>query len=264
MRKVIFFDIDGTLVNTMGGVNIITSKVKQALKDLQQKGHMIFIATGRPYAFISQAIKDIGFDGYVLANGAQVIVKDKIIHMNKINKDELMDITKRFRDIGVEYIIEDEEYSYVDKSFNELIDFYHKVGVKDKYIKKEFDINDINGLKVEMLCADKDIGKKCKGIINSFPQFGYYSSIDDICFELYLKQNTKAVGILKVLEYFNLSIEDSFAFGDGQNDIEMLSTVGCGIAMGNAKEEVKNHADFITDSVDNDGVYTGIYKYILK
>lgn len=61
----------------------------------------------------------------------------------------------------------------------------------------------------------------------------------------------------------NLPIEESYAFGDGENDIEMLATVGCGIAMGNAAENVKRHAKQVTDSVSQDGVARGIGKYIL-
>ena len=66
-----------------------------------------------------------------------------------------------------------------------------------------------------------------------------------------------------MLEYLNIPIENSYAFGDGKNDIEMLSTVGCGIAMGNACEQVKNYAHKVTETVHNDGVAFGINKYII-
>ena len=77
-----------------------------------------------------------------------------------------------------------------------------------------------------------------------------------------LKKITKASGLLKTLEYLNIPIENSYAFGDGKNDIEMLLTVGCGIAMGNANDEVKNHSNKITDTVQNDGVAKGIEQYV--
>ena len=73
---------------------------------------------------------------------------------------------------------------------------------------------------------------------------------------------TKAHGILKVLDILNIPIEDSYAFGDGINDIEMLSTVGCGIAMGNASDEVKKYAHKVTESVHDDGVAVGIKEYV--
>ena len=68
--------------------------------------------------------------------------------------------------------------------------------------------------------------------------------------------------ILKAIEFLDIKIENTYAFGDGKNDIEMLSTVGCGIAMGNASDEVKKYSHKITDTVQNDGVAKGIEEYI--
>lgn len=82
--------------------------------------------------------------------------------------------------------------------------------------------------------------------------------------EIYSRKNTKAAGILEVLKHLDIPIEQSYAFGDGKNDIEMLEAVGCGIAMGNASDEVKKYADKVTDTVQNDGVAVGIEKYILS
>ena len=66
------------------------------------------------------------------------------------------------------------------------------------------------------------------------------------------------------MDHLNIPIENSYAFGDGKNDIEMLSTVGCGIAMGNADDDVKKYAKEVTDTVHNDGVAVGIEKYIIS
>ena len=82
-------------------------------------------------------------------------------------------------------------------------------------------------------------------------------------FYIYTKKNKNATGILTALKHLDIPVEQSYAFGDGKNDIEMLSTVGCGIAMGNASDEVKSYAHQVTDSVLEDGVATGIEKYIL-
>ena len=69
-KKIIFFDIDGTLyLPELGG---ITPAVREAIAKTQQKGHLCFIASGRPYGYIADNVKNIGFDGYVLANGANI------------------------------------------------------------------------------------------------------------------------------------------------------------------------------------------------
>ena len=74
MKKAIFFDIDGTLIDCINGHIDLSHQVKQAIRRLQQEGHYAFIATGRPYAFLSEAILSFGFDGYILTNGAQVLI----------------------------------------------------------------------------------------------------------------------------------------------------------------------------------------------
>ena len=115
-----------------------------------------------------------------------------------------------------------------------------------------------------MMCPDDEIADLCLIIVQRNEEYDYVNSIALKSFELYSKKNTKATGILKALEYLNVDIENSYAFGDGKNDIEMLSTVGCGIAMGNADDEVKKYANKVTETVHNDGVAVGIKKFIFN
>ena len=82
--------------------------------------------------------------------------------------------------------------------------------------------------------------------------------------ELYSAAVSKATGIEKVLEYLDVPLAESYAFGDGLNDIEMMSTVGNSMVMGNAEPELKAKADVVLPTVDEDGVAEGIYRYILK
>jgi len=112
-----------------------------------------------------------------------------------------------------------------------------------------------------MLCNDKKGMDYCLSLGNG--KFDYVYNMEEGSFELYSKTNSKASGILKVLEFLEIPLENSYAFGDGKNDIEMLSTVGLGIAMGNADDHVKSYAKRVTDTVQNDGVALGIEKYIL-
>ena len=116
--------------------------------------------------------------------------------------------------------------------------------------------------KIELYCPDKESVDFCKTLEDD--NFRYTQFVDFNLFELYSRKNTKASGILKVLEHFDINIKNSFAFGDSHNDIEMLNTVGCGIVMGNALDEIKSHGDKVTKSVSEDGVAYGIKNYILN
>ena len=264
MKKAVFFDIDGTLLDYFGGITDMTPIVKDSIRSLQKEGHHVFISTGRPYAFLSKSILDFGFDGYILANGSHVIINNETIHSEHIDREFINDLINELDELNIQYILEDEHYSYMYKKFKEFYDFYDTVGVSKELIKDEFSLDEVKAFKIEMMCPDDEIADLCLKIVQRNEEYDYVNSIALKSFELYSKKNTKATGILKALEYLNVDIENSYAFGDGKNDIEMLSTVGCGIAMGNADDEVKKYANKVTETVHNDGVAVGIKKFIFN
>nr|WP_307992807.1 HAD family hydrolase [uncultured Niameybacter sp.] len=263
MAKAIFFDIDGTLINCFKGLMDLTPKVKDAIRDLQARGHYVFIATGRPYAFLSEAILNFGFDGFILTNGAQVIINNENLYTEAMDKKFVKDAVEEFEKLNIQYILEDAYYSYMKEEYEEFYAFYEGLGISRKLIKGKYNLEEINVQKIEVRCPNKEAEEKCLNFIQQHPEYDYWHSIHHMSFEIYPRSNTKATGILKALKHLNISIEESYAFGDGKNDIEMLETVGCGIAMGNALDEVKQYAKEVTDTVDEDGVATGIEKYIL-
>ena len=164
----------------------------------------------------------------------------------------------------VEYILETEYYSYLPKRFKAFHDFYDKVGVNRNLIKEEYELEKLQVQKIEVQCPTDEALELCLDFLKVHPEYDYFESIAERIIEIYAKKNTKAVGILEALKYTGIPIENSYAFGDGKNDIEMLELVGCGIAMGNASDEVKSYANVITDTVYNNGVAKGIEAYILK
>ncbi|MGL4874160.1 MAG: HAD family hydrolase [Clostridium sp.] len=253
MKKAIFLDIDGTLLDCLNGITEITDTVKTVIKGIQEKGDYVFIATGRPYAFLSKSILDFGFDGFVLANGAHVIVNGQTIYSDYIKKDNLQKMVSIFDKEGIQYILQSDRYSYMKSEFKEFYDFYESVGVSLNLIKDEYNLEDLDIFKVEMLCLNDDLSNLCLKLMEENKEYNYVSSINNQAFEFYLKKDTKATGIYKVLKHLDVDIKNSYAFGDGRNDIEMLQAVNCGIAMGNASDEVKGHANKVTDTVQNDG-----------
>lgn len=262
MKKAVFFDIDGTLLDCQNGITDITPRVKKAILELQNAGDYVFIASGRPYAFISKELFDFGFNGYIFTNGTRVVVEDKLIYKRFFDKDLVKKLTGDFKRIGIQYILQSDVYTYIKEEYKELYSYCDSYNISRKYIKGEYDINNVDVYKMDMLSKNKDGMDYCTTLKNEEYNCHYDSSSN--VFEFYFKEDSKASGILKVLEYLNIHIENSYAFGDDINDIEMLDTVGCGIAMGNASDKVKSHADVVTDSVQNDGVAVGIERFILN
>jgi len=261
MKRAIFFDIDGTLIDCLNGLTDMTPRVKKAIRGLQANGDYVFIATGRPYAFISEALLNFGFDGFVLTNGAQVNVKDKWIYNDPIAQDFVREVVSHFEEFNIQYVLQGDVYSYIKEKHEELYLYYDNYAISRKYLQKNFNIEDIHIYKIEMLSKDERGRDYCLSLKSD-----HYNCIQDSeekYFELYSKKNTKATGILKILDYLNIEVKNSYAFGDGKNDIEMLSTVGCGIAMGNASDEIKSYANKVTDTVRNDGIALAIKRFIL-
>ena len=264
MKKIIFFDIDGTLIDSHGGVTEMSEKVRLALKDLQNKGHYIFIATGRPYSFLTKEILEFGFDGLILSSGAHVIIDGKDIYNSPINKNFVKKAVKMLEEKDIQHVLVGNEYSYIKDEYKELLDFYKNINILEDSFKKEFNLDEVETYKIEIFSKNKDVADHCIEFLEKNPEYSYYNSISYSHLEIYFKENTKATGIYKTLDYLNLSIENTYAFGDGTNDVEMLEAVFCGIAMGNASDAVKSNANVITDTVSNDGVEKGIEEYILK
>ena len=261
MKKAVFFDVDGTLVDCLNGIKDITPRVKKAIRELQARGNYVFIATGRPYAFLNDNLRNFGFDGFVLTNGSYVQVEQNCIYKKSINKNYIKGIIDNFKNLDIEYILQGETYSYIKDKYKDLHSYYDSYGVHKRYLQGDYKIEDIDIYKIEMLCKNKRGIDYCLSLGNDDYDYVYNKGVNT--FELYSKANTKASGILKVLDFLNIPVENSYAFGDGKNDIEMLETVGCGIAMGNAKDFVKSYANKVTDTVQNDGVALEIEKSIL-
>ncbi|MEN8908039.1 MAG: HAD hydrolase family protein [Clostridiales bacterium] len=110
MKKVAFFDIDGTLLDCMNGIDRITNRVKKSIKEFQKCGNYAFIASGRPYAFIVDEILNFGFDGYLLVNGANVLINDELIYSKPMNKDDIKKFIADFERLNIQYILQGKKY----------------------------------------------------------------------------------------------------------------------------------------------------------
>ena len=126
MKKVLFFDIDGTLLNSELK---IPEGVKRELKRLKEAGHYLFVASGRPLAFISNQIIEAGFNGFVLCNGAHVELNHEIIYENRIPYEKVNDLMNLLESVDCEYDFETATDCYIDKKDHDKIIEY----IADKF-----------------------------------------------------------------------------------------------------------------------------------
>lgn len=266
MKKAVFFDIDGTILDAVGGIHHIRENVRNAIKKLQAQGDLIFIATGRPYAFLQQEVSNFGFDGFVMNNGAVALSGDKIIYQNALAKSDVQKIIDIAVSNNIEYLLESFPYSYCKKNFAAFEKFFDRIDANKQQIIHDFDIDKIDISKIECLTERTDVEnvEKIYEKILAVPGFtGWADPFHFKTLEVYSDKVSKATGIMKVLEHFNIPVENSFAFGDGKNDFEMVAEVGTGFAMATGSEDFKRTAKYVVPSVHEDGVAFGIEKYIL-
>lgn len=148
-RKIIFFDIDGTIFSSRIGK--VTDRVISGIRQAQKRGNLCFIASGRPKAFIARNIKEIGFDGYVLANGAHIQYGGRDLGVCYLDSEKVRTMCSRFQEGNIQYILSTPAYSYIDSRFTGLLNFYRKCNIDFENLVHEFDREDVisRTLKIE-------------------------------------------------------------------------------------------------------------------
>lgn len=266
--KYIFFDIDGTLLESSRG--IIESTVT-ALEKARANGHKLFINTGRSYAELGTGFDKFAFDGLVCAAGSYIKIGDEVIFDKIIPHENVEKLVSILKDLNIEYGLEGVEFTYftepvyqgfrkrVYKAIEGILEAkqngyepYHYM-LQPAYVRKVEDYLEkptpIHKLLVYSLDVDSN-----KELERRLPD-DYFLIIYDTFAELINKGINKATGIKKVMDYYGADMKDSIAIGDSLNDLDMLEKAGIGIAMGNANETVKSYADIIAPDILDDGIY---------
>ncbi len=258
MIKAIFFDIDGTLTDF--NTHEIPSDVFPVLKKLQDQGIRLIIATGRSKDGL-YILKDYPFDGYITLNGQYCFDRNgRMLYENTISPDSIRILLDELEKNPVPccFQLKNER---VFNFRNEKVDEVHAITNNDDVPPGEIAGIDEKPIYQCMVFVDEqkeqEILKKLPDCIGArwHPTF----------FDLSPKGGTKVKGIDCFLSYFGIPLEETMAFGDGGNDLAMLKHVKIGVAMGNAGEELKQAADYVTSEASENGIEQALRYYgVLK
>lgn len=256
MIKALFFDIDGTLVSFE--THEIPVSTIEALTAAKAKGIHIFIATGRPGIIINNlsALQERNLiDGYITMNGGYCFVGKEVIYKSAIPEADVEALMHYCTRNNYPCIVVGENDICVCQPNDMVKQIFHdflKVDVLP--IKTAEEVLQAVRQKKEVFqmtpfITEEEEEKVLPSIPNSeigrwFPAFA----------DITAKGNTKQRGIDEIIRHFNIRLEETMAFGDGGNDISMLRHAAIGVAMGNAKDDVKATANYVTSSVDEDGI----------
>ena len=256
MIKAIFFDIDGTLLSYKS--RVVPESTKQALKELKEKGILTFVATGRHVSELKDLpLHDLTFDGYITLNGQYCYNDQGTIYHLPIEKQDINAILNRIDHNPFPCIFVEKEFMYINYNNED-------VALVQDYIATPLpDVNDLHrGLKEPIYQVipygiDETMEQEIITLMPHCKATRWHPLAIDIIPSFGGKQN----GIKEVLKYYHIDISETMSFGDGENDLDMFDVTAISIAMGNAKEMIKNKADYVTKDVDHDGIYHALKHY---
>jgi Cof subfamily protein (haloacid dehalogenase superfamily) len=250
-RKMIFFDIDGTLLNRE---KKLPASTKQAVQSLKEAGHIVAIATGRGPFMFKDIRKELGIDSFVSYNGQYVEYEGKAIYKNPIRNDlieSLAELAVRNDHpivfMGYETMKSSVEYHvYVEESISTLKVPHPE---HDPFYFREQDI-----YQILLFCTSAEEGVYKEQFKNDLGFIRWHQVSSDVL----PLGGSKARGIAKMIELLGVEMGDVYAFGDELNDLEMLRFVENSVAMGNAPDVVKKAARYVTKDVEEDGILHGL------
>lgn len=269
MKKIVFFDIDGTLVTRN---NHVPKSTIEAVVQLKLNGITPVIATGRAPVLIKDVAKQLGITSYISMNGQYIVHENEVIYANPIDIDLVDQVVQSAIAEGDgillstdDEIIANSVLSLVNRGtlytfFKQLVRvipervklrlwkrMMSNAPEKKDYINKEVYMLNIN--------ANREEGKVYE---DQFSDVLNFTRANDISMDIVNKGVSKATGVERMIERLGIERENTYAFGDGLNDLEMLQYVGTGVAMANGYDELKAVADYVTDSVFSHGISKGL------
>lgn len=272
----IFLDIDGTLIDYN---NYLPDSAVKAIHQAQKNGHKVFALTGRSKAEMYDHILAIGFDGYIGGNGSYIEYNEEVVKEKTLTLQECTRIVDWLYANGLEFYLESNEGLFASKNFEEAahkpIQLYSankgndqadQLTVKDAFPEMIFGENGYreNVNKISFVLNSYDNYLKAKKEFNNY-QVGTWGGVDEQALfgDIALANINKGTAVDDLLEYIDDETIKTIAFGDATVDIPMLERCDIGVAMGNGGKGIKEMADYITDSVEDDGLYNAFKQFNL-
>lgn len=246
--KIVFFDVDGTLIDM--NTKQITPHTLEALRRLQEQGLLICLATGRGPRALPR-FDGVRFDALLTFNGSYCYDRaGSVIYSDPIPSQDVAVILSNAAALGRPVSVDTKDRLVANGKDQDLIDYYAIAGLEVE-VASDFDTVAAGEVfQLELGCRKADWPHLLRGTSGAKIAAWWDRAVDIIP-----AAGGKGVGIRHTLAHFHLDAAQALAFGDGDNDLDMLQMVGRGIAMGNASPELKAAADDVCGSVAEDGVY---------
>ena len=262
MKKAVYYDIDGTIWDEK---QRIPDSTKEAFKKMKEKGHYLFISSGRTRVFIpDEALMPLGFDGILAGCGTYGEFHGDVKFYHHIPLQEIQRVNDFLRRLGAAYILEGRYFLYLDEErFPKDSSFPQemKAEMGDKMIRVT---GNEENLEVSKFCVnyleDPKKQKELESVLE--PDYTVIHRGGNFM-EIVPRGFHKATGIQEICRFLGIAHEDTYSFGDSTNDLDMLEYTAHSVAMGDGMQQAKDMAEYVTAPLWGDGIYLACKHYDL-
>ncbi|MCG6200895.1 Cof-type HAD-IIB family hydrolase [Psychromonas antarctica] len=268
MYKLIALDMDGTLLDSQ---KALTSRVCAAIAKAKAQGVKVVLASGRPFEGMLPTLKALGLDGeedYVLTYNASLILKvacKTVVSRAILKGQDAIELHQLANELGVNILAYSMTRGLITPKKNKYTDF--EATLNDiEFSEFDFNLLDVDEdiLKVMMIDESELLSNAIPLLPTELQEKYSMARSTPHFYEFMNKDSNKGKGMAALTAHLGLTAEQIICVGDAANDLEMIQFAGLGVAMENATDAVKYHADYITASNDQEGVAHVFEKYILK
>lgn len=259
VKGLVLYDYDGTLVDERDAIYVPTHKTRKAIAQLQDAGYLCVLATGRALSYIAKGAKDLHLDGYVTSNGAYVTVHGKVLFQDVFADEELAALISYMDTHGINYILESNRFAYVkDLREKEYLHFMDNFKIPEDNFVAYRCFTDVKGTigKITLAFPNRDVLDKAAQDLGRQYQCSFHRST--LTFDIAKKTIHKGVGAQVIMKHYAIPYEHTYAFGDGDNDVELLASVAHGIAMQKHDPKLDAVAEMVCPTVKNEGIYEAL------
>lgn len=255
-RKIVFFDIDGTLLSEE--TRTIPASAIEAIHKMQENGHIAVINTGRTWLLLEKEIRDIGFDAYICGCGTKVWYQGETLFHQTVEDETAQAVIAALKKCKIDGILEGDKKLYMDKRENIRREDWKAFSDNFKEISEYWESPELS---MDKLYTRINEESDLEGFKEALSDKFEFIDRDNGFFELVPVNCTKASGIQMLIDHLGIPLENTISIGDSNNDLPMLEYTAVSIAMGAHSEGIHDKVDYITKTVEEDGIYHALSHY---